>query len=305
MSLGLGGPLVAQDVPAVLSGRLDSAWVLYEGQSVGLATGWAGVTGGTKDVKSEVRLGVVNQPTPAVVLDRAWVKFRVPGVRIATGLGRIGWGPGLVLVPGDLLFDSVSTPVNWQADDVRDASVWLGDLWAALGEEAFVEAQAQQNSAGVRVSAAPGGVTLEAATAWDRTARVAKAAVSAQFHVGLDWYLTVRQDLPADQPVSSDSSSGGGGAFGLWDLGEGWALTSRHEGWVARPGDRWTAKVYDDLIGAFENWTLAARSMAAFAPDSWTPSAEVRWAPLQNLSVYTVSTLSSPWGLSVGCTARW
>jgi hypothetical protein len=302
-------PVAAQDVAPQLSGRLDSSWVwaAADGQSTGLVTGWAGLVAGTRDVKSEVRLGITGLPVPAVDLDRAWVKFRFPGIRVATGLGRIGWGPGLVLIPGDLMFDSVDTPVNWQADDPREATAWLGDAWVSLGEEAYAEAQAQQNSVGVRVSAAPGGVTVEAATAWDRAAQVAKASLSTQFHFGVDWYATLRQDVPTIQPaLSPHGSSGGAGAFGMWDLGEGLVLTSRHEVWATRPGAATAWKTYNDLILAFDaGWSLAARSLVASTPSSWTPSAEVRWAPLQNLSLYAVSTLNLPWVLSLGCTGKW
>ena len=306
------GTMAAQDVAPQLSGRLVSSWNWVEtgGQTAGLVTGWTGVTGGTKDVKSEVRLGLTNLPVPTVGLQRAWVKFRVPGTRVTTGLGRLAWGTGLVLVPGDLLFDSLGAglgkELDFGNDELRTSAAWLGDVWVALGEEAFAEAAVLQNSVGARVSAAPGGVTLEAAGAWDRGTNGAKAALSTQIHLGVDWYATVRQDTAADHPVlSPEGTSCGLGAFGLWDLGEGMSLTSRHEAWAANPGAV-RMKSYHDLILAFDaGWSLGARLLIDSFPDSAIPSAEVRWSALQNLSLFVTALPLEPRAVSVGCSARW
>jgi hypothetical protein len=292
----------------VLAGRLDSSWAWTEagGQSLGLVTGWAGLTAGTRDVKSEVRLGLANLPAPAVSLSRAWAKFRVPGLRVTTGLGRLGWGPGLVLVPGDLLFDSVGTEPDFSGDELRSNGAWLGDLWLSLGDESFAEATVLARAAGLRVSAAPGGVSLEAAAAWDQAARVAKAALSAQVHWGLDWYATVRQDAALNQPLALDRTSAGAGAFGLWDAGSGWTVTSRHEAWGIDPGPSARVQTYHDLtVASDEGWSVTGRALTSAFPWTAMPLAEVRWSPLQNLSLYVTSTLSSPWAFRVGTQARW
>ena len=299
----LGTQAFAQDLPAQISGRLDSAWAWAAdpapGQGFGLSTGTLSVTGGTRDVKTEVRLGLASFPSPAVTLDRAWTKFRVPGWRFTAGLGRLAWGTGFVLVPGDLLFDSTSSAVNWTGDDLRSASAWLGDVWASLGDEAFAEAAVLTDKAGARVSAAPGGVPLEASGIWDKAASAARAAVSAQVHLGLDWYATVRRD--------PDGYQAGGGAFGLWDLGEGTSLATRHE--VLANSQDLTGKLrsYHDLsVGLDGGWSLTGRLLyTAGSSDPWTPLADLRWGPLQNLSLYTVSTLAPPWAVKVGCVAKW
>lgn len=307
------GGAEAQDAAPELTGRIDSSysWMsdpLPDGShTLGLVSGWTGVAGGTRDVKSEVRLGFTNLPAAALSLQRAWVKFRFPGVRVTAGLGRLAWGTGFVLVPGDLLFGTVGTDLDFGAEELRSQGTWLGSLWMALGDEAFAEAAILKDSAGIRVSAAPGGVTLEAAAAWDRLAAAAKAAVSTQFHWGVDWYATFRQDLSASAPsLTLDGTAAGAGAFGLWTLTEGVSLTTRHEVLAPGndPGHRW--KSYHDVVLAWDGgWSAAGRLQTEAMKGDWSPSAELRWGPLQNLSLYTVGTLKAPWVFRMGAAAKW
>jgi len=297
-----GSPLVAQDLPAQLSGRLDSTWTWVEGgvpgggDALGLVTGRAGLTAGTSTVKSEVRVDLANLPTPSVSLNRAWVKFRFPGVRVTTGLGRVAWGPGFVYVPGDLLFDSTTSAVNFAADELRSSGTWLADAWLALDEEAFTEVAALKDAAAFRVSAAPAGITLEAAGAWNQAQKKATGAVSTQFHLGLDWYATLRED-----------ASGSVGAFGLWDLGEGFGLTSRHEA-LLRPIDTVASlRTYHDLsLTSQAGWSAGGRALYA-ASDStpWTVLGEARWSPLQNLTLFAGPGWHRTWNARIGCTAKW
>jgi hypothetical protein len=291
----------AQDLPVQVTGRLDSGWAWSpdSGDSFGLSTGSLSVAGGTRDVKTEVRLGLSTFPAPQLSLDRAWTKFRIPGWRFTAGRGRLAWGTGFVLVPGDLLFDPGAGAPNWNGDELRSAAAWLGDVWASLGDEAFAEAALLADKAGARVSAAPGGVTLEAAGIWDRTASAARGALSIQAHAGLDWYATLRRD--------PDQFQAGAGALGLWDLGEGTSLSTRHE--VLGVSSDWGGKVrsYHDLtLGWDGGWALTARVLYdAASVRAWTPLADLRWGPLQNLSLYTISTLASPWAVKVGCVSQW
>ena len=298
----------AQEVAPHWAGRLDSSysWVadpLPNGShTLGTVKGWTGLTAGTKDVKSEVRLGFSNLPQPQVDLTRAWAKFRFPGVRFTTGLGRLAWGPGFVYVPGDLLFDSTSTDVDWGSEELRTSGAWLADVWASLGDEAFAEAAVVGQSVGARVSAAPGGVTIEAAGAWDNPHQKAKAALSTQFHAALDWYSTLRWDSGGELGQFSGSL----GTFGVWTLVESTTLSTRHEVLVSAPdfGRQW--KSYHDLTLAFEGgWSLTGRLLGTKAMDPWLGSAEVRWGPLQNLSLYASTALQAPWSARAGVLTRW
>lgn len=302
----------AQDVPVQLTGRLDSSYTWLQeplpdgGHTLGVVSGWAGLTGGTKDVRSELRLGYTSFPMAALALQRAWVKFRFPGVRFTTGLGRLAWGTGFVLVPGDLLFDSVGTSVDFSAEELRTQGAWLGDAWVSLGDEAFLEAAVLKDSAGVRLSAAPGGVTIEAAGAWDRPTRAAKAAVSTQFHAGLDWYATLRQDWNTDDLAwDQDRSLAAAGAFGLWNLAEGLGLSTRHE--VLAAGDRpQQPRSYHDIGLTLEGgWAVTGRLLGDVFQDGWTPGAEVRWAPLQNLALSASATFRSPAVVRVAAASKW
>jgi len=314
LSFGLAGlPLAAQDVPVQLTGRMDSSFTWVNdplpdgGQSLGMVTGWVGLTGGTKDVKAELRTSFTNVPALSLGLNRAWLKFRFPGVRFTSGLGRLAWGPGFVLVPGDLLFGSVGTELDFGADELRAQGAWLGDAWISLGDEAFAEAAVLKDSAGLRVSAAPAGVTIEASGAWDRPTKTAKAALSTQFHAGVDWYATLRQDLSLEtRALSPDQIQLGAGAFGLWTLGDGINLSTRHEVWA--PGTELTSlfRTYHDLGLAFDGGvSVTGRLLSDRARNDWSPSAEARWAVLQNLNLWVTGPLKAPWACRIGATAQW
>ena len=288
----------AQELPAQLTGRLDSAFVWTQNQGVGLSTGRLGLTAGTADVKSEVRVDLTNTPSPTLDLNRAWIKFRVPGLRVTTGLGRLAWGTGGYLVPGDLMFDSTGT-VDWTADELRSQGAWLADAWVPLGDEAFVETSALADTVGGRVSAAPWGVTVEAAGAWKPKVATGKAALSMQVHEGVDWYATVREDFPGGWQEA-------GGLFGLGTLAEGVTLSTRNE--VAHQEGGSTNKVfsYSDLTVVLDGVvTLTARALYTPATQPWTALAEVRWAPLQNLGLSVQAGVTQPSSLRVGCTALW
>lgn len=308
----MGEPAGAQDLPVQLTGRMDSSYTWMEeplpdgGQTLGVVGGWAGLVGGTKDVRSEVRVGYTSFPSAALALNRAWLKFRLPGVRFTTGLGRLAWGTGFVLVPGDLLFDSVGTGVDFSGDELRSQGAWLGDAWVSLGDEAFFEAAALKDSAGARFSAAPGGVTVEAAGAWDRTTHTAKAALSTQFHAELDWYATLRQDWDTEAPAwDPERGRAAAGAFGLWSPAEGLGVSTRHEVLVA--GDRpREPRSYHEASLTFEGgWSVTARLLGDVFQEGWTPGVDLRWAPLQNLALSASATLRSPVALRLGAASKW
>jgi hypothetical protein len=104
--------------------------------------------------------------------------------------------------------------------------------------------------------------------------------------------------------VSTEETSGGIGAFALFPVGEGTTLTSRHEAWALDPGASARWKSYHDLSLTDEAWTWTARA-SLDSLSGWTPEAEVRWAPLQDLSLYAASTLASPWVMRIGCLGTW
>lgn len=295
-------PLAAQDLAPQLSGRMVSSFTWVEGgvpgggDGLGLVTGRAGLIAGTSAVKSELRFDLTNLPAPAATLNRAWVKFRFPGLRVTTGLGRVAWGPGFVYVPGDLLFDSTGSDVNFSSEELRSAGTWLADAWVSLGDEAFVEMAALKDTAALRVSAAPGGVTLEAAAAWNQTLKKATAAVSTQVHLGFDWYATLRED-----------ASGAVGAFGMVDLGEGYTLTTRHEALLRSPDPVTTLRTYHDGgLASADGWSVTARTLYSAADaNPWTMSAEARWNPLQNLTLFAGPNWHRTWSATVGCSAKW
>lgn len=303
-------PAGAQDLTPDLSGRIDTSWNWTgagspgQGQTLGLVTGSAGLTAGTREVKTDLRLGLTNLPGPAVSLDRAWVKFRLPGVRFTGGLGRLAWGPGFVLVPGDLLFDAVGTGLDWQADELRSEPAWVADAWLSLGEEAFAEAAFRTGAGGLRLSAAPFGVTLEAAGVWDRNSEVFKAAASTQFHLGLDWYATLRADAPETGGESTLTSSAG--AFGLWDLAGWGTLSTRHEALVPSAGPWDRLRTYHDAFLTFDGvWTIGSRVLWDAGTACLVPQTELRWTGIQSLRLYLSAVWSEPRILRIGSVAVW
>lgn len=362
-------PLAAQDAvgaPAGLGGRLDLNFAALSpdpAPTEGAAPGsWSvaalgsgrlglGLGLGTKAVKPELRLSWTTWPDTAFTLDRAWVKFRFPGLRGTLGLGRIGWGPALVLNPADLLFDSTSLMSSLAGDELRSAGKWLADCWIALGDESFVEALAvvpdpqligptgfqvavpaeiSHLAGGLRASGGSGALSSEFATVLDGQAGVLRTAVSVQFHAGLDWYLSGKLTVPATAGIAvadDDFLQAGAGGFGVFDLGEGLGLSTRHEVLV-RPRLDWTRK------SASGNWALVTyHDLGLTLPDSWSatlrcllsplePSAllaaELGWAPLQGLrfrlgAAFRLGGAGTTWawkgpgaaGVSIGASTTW
>jgi len=294
-AVGIG----AEEGPRV-DGRLDSswAWSAADGGAEGTVAGRVGVAAGGPQVKTELRflLAGLDGRARALAFDRAWVKFRVPGWRFTSGLGRLSWGPAQVWNPGDLLFDSTSTAVDFSAEDLRAAPAWLADAWLALGDEAFVEALGLARSAGVRAQGVWGPLTLEGAGAWDQATQTAKAAASLQLPFGGDWYLTLRQD-------SDGRRSALGGFFALGSGGEGPGWASRHEVWAdSRAG----LHSYHDLGLSFDGrWTVTLRALADEAEGSWSPSLALGWGPLEGLTLHASSTLEARPLVRLGATATW
>jgi hypothetical protein len=271
---------------------------------------------GNKSVKPELRLSWSSWPDLAFRLDRAWVKFRFPGLRGTLGLGRIGWGPALVLNPGDLLFDGTTLDAALGSDELRSSGKWLADAWMALGDEAFAEAiatlpdpvlagpagfrvpvpgPASHLAGGLRAAANSGAVGTEFAAAIDGSVGVLRAALSLQFHAGLDWYLCGRVTAPVatgSTVGADDQIQAGLGAFGLFDLGEGLGLSTRHEllvrpllDWTVRsPSGNWALVSYHDLsLTLPESLSLTARCLLSPLEPSALLGAELGWAPLQGL----------------------
>jgi hypothetical protein len=329
-----------------ISGRLDTGLGILSAaagagdrswSALGQAGGRLSVGTDGRAVKPELRLGIATWPEPALSLDRAWVKFRFPGLRGTLGLGKLGWGPGLVLVPGDLLFDSTSPAASLGSDETRPGSAWLGDLWLALGDESFIEALVLSPAAQNQTRAGAGGQTvivslpgslgrlagglrlvlggeslgLELAWAADGRRECQLAALSGQFHLGVDWYLTVREALPFTLPAGWNATGDldlGAGAFGLFDLGGGISLASRHE-LLARPGRSWSSVesahapaasadnaqaaclAYHDLaFGLPARLGAAVRVFWAPAEPSALVMGEFSWAPLQSLRLYLTAS---------------
>jgi hypothetical protein len=293
--------LAAQAVETQLSGEVTSsaAWIWGETSPAGSLAGWAGLNGGTRDVKVELRATATNAADPASppvgVLDRALLKFRFPGVRFLTGWGKLAWGPGLVLPAADLLFGPAS------------ASTWLAESWVSLGDEAFAELAGTRDQWGVRVSVAPWGVTLEAAVTANMQG-FRSGALSAQAHLLLDWYLATRWDGAVPTLAA--------GAFGSWTLNEDLTLTTRHEGMAVSsnplpyvdfaPG--WS--LWDDVTLAWSEGVSVSFRATGKASDAevwgrWTPSVAAVWKPLQNLTVSASQTLTEPLVSTLGVTAGW
>lgn len=334
--------LMAQKTDIQLSGRIDSSINMFSPDqseavpawsALGLAYGRVGLVGGSQLVKAELRgnFSTYSLDSPSFGLDRAWIKFRFPGLRTTLGLGHLSWGPGYVFNVGDLLSDSTSLAVNLGADELRSQSAWLGDVWIALGDESFVEAMVltppttlktikgttnlfpnsiDQMAGGMRLSVAPTGWLFELAYAADGSSLLHKISVSTQFHAGLDWYAGIRADLPFNgSPSWEHGLSASVGTFGLWDLGEGFGLSTRHEA-LLRPWQNWSTDLsgwstsdappgsagagrpyglysYHELTLTMpEQFSTSLRALYSPVDSSALAMARIDWTPLQALGLY-------------------
>ena len=64
-------------------------------------------------------------------------------------------------------------------------------------------------------------------------------------------------------------------------------------------------RTYDDVSLVLGGWTVTGRALYAAAAYPWTTAMELRWAPLQDLSLYTSTSVTGPWVARVGCVGKW
>ena len=148
---------------------------------------------------------------PAVAVERAFLRARLPGFRLTAGKTRLAWGRGRFFNAGDVLFGQAPAFAAG-AGEFLTATDWLVAAYVPLGRLSFLELVAlpplqpiaiDRTDAGGRAVVRVGELTVEggylyaaaAATTQEREHRgylSLKGAVA-----GIDWHLSGGTALPA------------------------------------------------------------------------------------------------------------
>jgi hypothetical protein len=95
---------------------------------------------GNPNVRGEMQLDGWIGDGAALDIPRAYVKVRLPGVRLTLGKSRLSWGQGYVFNAGDVIFGSLD-PIasDLSASELRDETAWLAALYVPLGAFSYLE----------------------------------------------------------------------------------------------------------------------------------------------------------------------
>jgi hypothetical protein len=224
---------------------------------------------GNENVRGQLQLDGYVADVLFVDVPRAWIKVRLPWLRITVGKTRLSWGEGFVFNAGDVIFGSMN-PLGGDltAAVLRDETAWLASLYVPLGSFSFVEAavlpfgvpddttslstvlgdlpnarrmEELAGGAGLRGVFRIGNVKVEPGWFSTWAAREHRPYVSLQGHLLADWNLSAVLNIPFDDPDWSAAGPWLGlsaGLFRLTRLGGDRSLALRLEAAIW-PGAAW------------------------------------------------------------------
>jgi hypothetical protein len=201
----------------------------------------------------------------ALDIPRAYIKVRLPGVRLTLGKTRLAWGQGFVFNAGDVIFGSLN-PItsDLSASELRDQSAWLAALYVPLGSFSFLEGvllpygpaaaglatdlsavlapiAATDLAGGVRGVFKLGQVQLEAGYYASGREGEQRPYLGLQGHLLVDYQLAATLRVPLAAPRWEDGAEWLALSAGLFHLARfpgGRCLAARLEAAV-RPGAVW------------------------------------------------------------------
>lgn len=224
---------------------------------------------GNQNVRGQLQLDGWVGEEAALDIPRAWLRVRLPGLRLTMGKTRLSWGDGFVFNAGDVLFGSLDPLAgDLSAAALRDQTAWLLAVYLPLGPFSFLEAAALPygvpagpgladdlagllaprtfsqlaGGAGLRGVFKAGGLKLESGWYADWAANAHKPYIGLQGHLLADWNLSAVLAIPLDDPQWAEAGQWlavTAGLFHLSRLGGDRSLSLRLEGALA-PGARWS-----------------------------------------------------------------
>lgn len=105
-----------------------------------LGSGTIGISAeGSENVRGAVALGITAGDQALIDLSRAWVRVRLPSVRLTVGKTLLAWGDGFAFNAGDLFAPDTDPAAGLTADELRSNAVWQITGYVPLGFFSFLE----------------------------------------------------------------------------------------------------------------------------------------------------------------------
>ena len=291
------------------------------------------VATGNRDVRGRLSLRADAATAPAVEVERAFLRARLPGFRLTAGKTRLAWGRGRLFNAGDILFGQ-EPAFAAGAGEFLTATDWLVAAYVPLGRLSFLELVAlppleplaiDRTDAGGRAVVRLGELTVEGGYL-HAAASAAGAATREREHrgylslkgalAGVDWHLSGGTALPATAGADLRRTAERrllltGGGLGFLDLGpEAGVVTVLLEAGV-RPWRAWddTAPAPAaalDHYGVYlfpelgyrpaDAWNLSLSGVLSPVDGSGVAAAGASWNILQGLTLglYTALTFGEP-----------
>ncbi|MBN1836699.1 MAG: hypothetical protein JW820_12665, partial [Spirochaetales bacterium] len=256
---------------------------------------------GNENVRGFLQLDAWAGEGFALSLPRAYVKVRLPWLRLTVGKTRVSWGEGFLFNAGDVVFGSMGLLAGGLSETaLRDETTWLAGVYVPLGPFSYLEgvlvpyepvaatggplgltgaAGLQTDLALLLDPVAPGelagglrgvfrigGVKVETGYFGSGRAGEHRPYLSLQGHLGVDWYLAGAFVIPtagASWESWPEWMELSAGAFSLHNLRGGRSLSLRLEAAV-RPGMRWQEVEGAEAVALND---AAARAAGAIPPE--------------------------------------
>jgi hypothetical protein len=220
---------------------------------------------GNPNVRGELMLDGWIGDGAALDIPRAYIKVRLPGLRLTLGKTRLSWGQGFVFNAGDVIFGSLD-PIasDLSAEELRDETAWLAALYVPLGSFSFLEGvllpygpasvglaadlaavlapvAAEQLAGGVRGVFKLGSAQLEAGYYASGREGEHRPYLALQGHLLVDYQLAAALHVPLAEPPRREASQWlvlSAGLFHLALLPGGRSIAARLEAAV-HPAGLW------------------------------------------------------------------
>lgn len=265
---------------------------------------------GSRNVRGEIALTVPADPVPALAVERAFIRFRLPWFRMTLGGAPLSWGEGILINAGDLPNPAYDPTADILSGDFRADPVWQVQLYVPMGPFSFVEVVALPPLADPATGTFPAFAEVRSgARAYVDADLVAlqlgylyedpfhRFYTSLQGSLGVDLYLVLAHEIeagiadPFEQVLDSITLSAGG--FTSFDLGRDMVLAVRLEGEIVPqeledglPGAASLASTIDWTLGPTVN--LGLQALLAPVDPSTLLAASVSWNVDQGLTLLSL-----------------